>query len=691
VTQQVINIGAAPNDGTGDQLRVSFDKCNQNFSELYDKGAGASTEGVWNFNAASSDTSTAPVSGRFKTNSGNYRGATQIAIHATTVQGIDRSDTLRSLLAKDIIQVQDTGNSAAWCRYVLQSVPVNNGTWFQLNVAWEADGGVVSGDNQEILFTFTANLDLSDVYMRWVPYTGPPQSFLKQDVTRDGDWTMVANRDTSDRPAPQASGAEEDLLPTWTPTTQSARATYTVYNEWTVNTGGWIDQYGGDVLTQNLNATHTITLQINGVVKDTFTSAPVTAQLYWHDITPVLVPSGAVIRVTVKVTQVSNNLMYWLEQAGLFATAPTYCSLAVGSKDGAAAGTTAYGCHVMFIPGTASPDWDVLAYGGAVAGGGGGGGSPPGGASGQIQYNNGGAFGGFTMSGDATLNTTTGAITIPVFVASGASHAKGNVPDPGSTAGTTRFLREDASWQTPPTAPALPGYIGGLTLANDTTTPNTVIDVAAGGATSDDYTTTMILSAAFTKNCNAAWAVGSGNGALDTGSTIPAAAWLHVFLIMRTDTGVVDVLISQSATAPTMPTNYTKKRRIGSVKTASSAILGFTQLGDEFLLLASILDLSGITATTTPTSYPITVPSGISVDAIMDFIVNAAIGPTISVRSPLQTGGSFQVFGPIGTGGWAGTQVRVRTDTSGNVQVYANASCSGINATTIGWLDNRGK
>lgn len=39
--------------------------------------------------------------------------------------------------------------------------------------------------------------------------------------------------------------------------------------------------------------------------------------------------------------------------------------------------------------------------------------------------------------------------SVGVFVASGASHAMGAVPDPGSTAGTTRFLREDASWQAP--------------------------------------------------------------------------------------------------------------------------------------------------------------------------------------------------------------------------------------------------
>ena len=35
------------------------------------------------------------------------------------------------------------------------------------------------------------------------------------------------------------------------------------------------------------------------------------------------------------------------------------------------------------------------------------------------------------------------------FVASGASHIGGAVPDPGSTAGTTHFLREDATWAVP--------------------------------------------------------------------------------------------------------------------------------------------------------------------------------------------------------------------------------------------------
>jgi hypothetical protein len=38
---------------------------------------------------------------------------------------------------------------------------------------------------------------------------------------------------------------------------------------------------------------------------------------------------------------------------------------------------------------------------------------------------------------------------LPVMVGAGESHAAGIVPDPGSTSGTTKFLREDGSWEIP--------------------------------------------------------------------------------------------------------------------------------------------------------------------------------------------------------------------------------------------------
>lgn len=62
------------------------------------------------------------------------------------------------------------------------------------------------------------------------------------------------------------------------------------------------------------------------------------------------------------------------------------------------------------------------------------------------------------------------AADLPVMGASGSSHAAGIVPDPGSIAGTTKYLREDGSWSVPPGASS-----GSSTLAGDT-------DVAISGA-----------------------------------------------------------------------------------------------------------------------------------------------------------------------------------------------------------------
>jgi hypothetical protein len=36
MTQQIINIGALPNDGTGDPLRIAYGKINNNFDQLFE-------------------------------------------------------------------------------------------------------------------------------------------------------------------------------------------------------------------------------------------------------------------------------------------------------------------------------------------------------------------------------------------------------------------------------------------------------------------------------------------------------------------------------------------------------------------------------------------------------------------------------------------------------------------------------
>lgn len=57
---QVINVGSAPNDGTGDAIRTAYIKCNDNFAEIYSRvqttppttstGSAGDSAGMYAFN-----------------------------------------------------------------------------------------------------------------------------------------------------------------------------------------------------------------------------------------------------------------------------------------------------------------------------------------------------------------------------------------------------------------------------------------------------------------------------------------------------------------------------------------------------------------------------------------------------------------------------------------------------------------
>jgi hypothetical protein len=71
----------------------------------------------------------------------------------------------------------------------------------------------------------------------------------------------------------------------------------------------------------------------------------------------------------------------------------------------------------------------------------------------------------------------------------------------------------------------------------------------------------------------------SGAGGLDTGSTA-ASTWYYVWAIQQTGAVSLNILMSLSSTAPTMPSGYTYMARIGSLYLdASKNIRGFLQFG----------------------------------------------------------------------------------------------------------------
>lgn len=83
----------------------------------------------------------------------------------------------------------------------------------------------------------------------------------------------------------------------------------------------------------------------------------------------------------------------------------------------------------------------------------------------------------------------------------------------------------------------------------------------------------MVLPSAYTKQINTLWAVGSGNGGLDTGAI--GSGTYYAYIIRRPDTGIVDVLYSLSATTPTLPASYTQKALIGSFQRVDNFTMPF--------------------------------------------------------------------------------------------------------------------
>lgn len=240
----------------------------------------------------------------------------------------------------------------------------------------------------------------------------------------------------------------------------------------------------------------------------------------------------------------------------------------------------------------------------------------------------------------------------------------------------------------------LPNYLTGLTLS--TAGSSATFGVAAGYATDSTNVSMMSLGSAYTKTTSA-WAVGTANGALDTG-TIANSTWYHVFLIKRTDTGVVDVLISTSATSPTLPTNYTLFRRIGSMKTDGSAQwTKFSQFGDEFLWDAAVNNVNGSPATTAIQTIAVTVPTGIKITAILNIGSTSADGRgyvfTLDVNSAGSLAGNPATinFGSSTGTGQSWSVFRIRTNTSAQIKYGMVASTGALILTTQGWIDDRGK
>lgn len=304
---------------------------------------------------------------------------------------------------------------------------------------------------------------------------------------------------------------------------------------------------------------------------------------------------------------------------------------------------------------------------------------------------------GFKNSGGTTVMTVGPTNTTNVSIAGGLTLGTALALGSGGTGGTTAetaFSNLAAEFFTDK-------VIRGLSISNNVSDATNDIDVAAGTCVSDDGTTVMTLSA-ITKQLDVAWAVGSAAGGLDTGSI--ADTTYHVWVIHRTDTGVTDALFSASASAPTMPTNYTKKKCIGSIIRSGGTILAFFQDRNRFYLSTPIVTGTatnpGTSAVTRATGVPLGVkfiamlqvcqfPSTTAMGIYASSLDSADVAPQAPATSSLTAPG----MGGDANGGafWQFSYNEIRTNTSAQIRtrLAASGASDRIGVLTTGWIDPR--
>jgi hypothetical protein len=219
--------------------------------------------------------------------------------------------------------------------------------------------------------------------------------------------------------------------------------------------------------------------------------------------------------------------------------------------------------------------------------------------------------------------------------------------------------------------------------------------ISTGGAMDSTSAYPMKLAAALTKRIDAGWAVGTNQGGLDgtesVAGTPDANTWYYIWLIARSDTGVVDALYSESASSPTMPTNYDFMRLVGAVRTDGSAnIIAYDAYelsggGLQVMWDAPTLDVDlSNTLTTSRRTDAVKVPLSFSTIADLNiYILDASAAAIVHVCCPDQTDAAPSTSAaPLGD-----IQANTNTNTFYNKKVRTSAAGLVASRATLATVD----
>lgn len=232
------------------------------------------------------------------------------------------------------------------------------------------------------------------------------------------------------------------------------------------------------------------------------------------------------------------------------------------------------------------------------------------------------------------------------------------------------------------------GHISGFTYSNNGADS---IDIAAGAAT-DSTNAYSMSGSALTKSIASTWAVGNAQGMLDAGSVGNSDYYLWV--IARSDTGVVDYLASLSSTAPTMPANYDFKRLIGWFKRTGGSNVAFTTKeieggGIELLWTTVTQDINlSNTLTTARRTDAVRVPLNFSVTALLSVVIADPTASDAIIYCPDQADISPATISNItNAAGISGSaSMNIRTSSTGTIAARASTATMDVyNVSTMGF------
>ena len=246
--------------------------------------------------------------------------------------------------------------------------------------------------------------------------------------------------------------------------------------------------------------------------------------------------------------------------------------------------------------------------------------------------------------------------------------------------------------------------IYGLTYDNGTDATND-LNINTGGAIDSTNVRWMQLATALGKQSDAAWVVGGTTGTplgmLDTGAV--GNNDYYLYLIARSDTGVVDAICSLAApaTGPAMPANYDFFRAIGWFKRVGGTIVAFTTYeteggGLEMIWTTPTTDVSlDNTLTTSRRTDAVKVPLNFSTNAILNIELFDAASlfvaffgcPDMADEAPVQNAGVLNTLNLISTASRQTLHAHIRTSATGTIAARANLATVDIyRVSTVGFI-----